>query len=260
LKKKNKRRPAQTVRSAGRRLNFHSFLLPAELLQKFWTNRDQSAQTTCGAASGSRKSEERRIIVMAKSPKGKILSAVTTAELAFVLFTGFSTVKESVPAPSVVTTSENTPVVTESPVPSCLPNMSESIVYQNAEYGFTFALPTDWKGYSIVKSNWQGLAVTGDSGEKVVETGPIISIRNPQWTSKAPTQDIPIMIFTLDQWNALQNEDFHIGASPIGPSELGRNNQYVFALPARYNFAFPKGYEEVESILAGKPLTATQVP
>jgi hypothetical protein len=41
---------------------------------------------------------------------------------------------------------------------------------------------------------------------------------------------------------------------------LGRNNRYVFALPARYNFAFPEGYEEVEKILESKPLEAAQLP
>ena len=40
----------------------------------------------------------------------------------------------------------------------------------------------------------------------------------------------------------------------MGPKELGRNSKYVFALPARYNFAFPTGFEEVEDILAGNPL------
>ena len=62
------------------------------------------------------------------------------------------------------------------------------------------------------------------------------------------------MIFTISQWNALQQDKFHIGAAPIGPSELGRNSRYVFALPARYNFAFPTGYQEVEKILKSNPL------
>ena len=48
------------------------------------------------------------------------------------------------------------------------------------------------------------------------------------------------------------------GAAPINPSELGRNKRYVFALPPRYNFAFPTGYEEVEEILEGKPLEPTK--
>jgi len=64
------------------------------------------------------------------------------------------------------------------------------------------------------------------------------------------------MIFTRAQWNSLQRGDFHIGAAPIGPSELARNSKYVFALPARYNYAFPIGFEEVEIILKNNPLQA----
>jgi len=69
------------------------------------------------------------------------------------------------------------------------------------------------------------------------------------------------MVFTLAQWNSLQKDVFHIGAAPIGPSELGRNNSYVLALPARYNFAFPEGYKDVETILESnpKPLQTTQI-
>jgi hypothetical protein len=52
------------------------------------------------------------------------------------------------------------------------------------------------------------------------------------------------MIFTQKQWQELQQDKFHIGAAPIGPSELGRNSRYVFALPARYNYAYPVGYEK----------------
>ncbi|HAU31921.1 MAG: hypothetical protein XD78_1438 [Desulfotomaculum sp. 46_296] len=103
----------------------------------------------------------------------------------------------------------------------------------------------------MVNSEWTGLAV---GGSQPVETGKLISIRHPQWTEQKPRQDIPIMIFTTSQWNSLQKGDFHIGAAPMGPSELARNTSYVFALPARYNYAFPSGYEEVEKILAAKPL------
>ena len=66
------------------------------------------------------------------------------------------------------------------------------------------------------------------------------------------------MVFTLAQWKALQDLEFSVGAAPIGPSELGRNSKYVFALPARYNYAFPKGFEEVEDIVKNKPLTPTE--
>lgn len=148
--------------------------------------------------------------------------------------------------------------VPSSAEPSTITN-SIAIVYKSAQYGLIFSLPKDWKGYSIVNSQWEGLAIDVEVGEKGVQSGPMISIRSPKWTSKTPTQDIPIMVFTISQWNSLQQGVFHIGAAPINPSELGRNNSYVFALPARYNFAYPARYEEVEMILKGKPLTTTQV-
>lgn len=127
-------------------------------------------------------------------------------------------------------------------------------IYKNMEYGFEFSLPKSWENYQIINGEWEGLAIGSDGNEKVVQSGPIISLRHPEWASDSPRQDIPIMIFTLSQWTALQQQEFHIGAAPIGPKELGRNSKYVFALPARYNFAFPKGYEEVEDILEGNPL------
>ncbi len=128
-----------------------------------------------------------------------------------------------------------------------------SLEYKNAAYGFSFSLPDSWKGYSIVTNTWKGYA-SGVQGDTPAEQGPLISIRHPLWTQEVPRQDIPITIFTLAQWNALQQDAFHIGAAPIGPSELGRNVNYVFALPARYNYAFPSGYEEVGAILKSNPL------
>ena len=128
------------------------------------------------------------------------------------------------------------------------------VVYKNTQYGFHFNLPDSWKGYTISNETWEGLGIDGSQNGKVVETGPLITIRHPQWTAQNQRQDIPIMIFTLSQWNSLQKEEFHIGAAPIGPKELGRNTSYVFALPARYNFAFPTGYEEVEDILNNNAL------
>lgn len=128
-----------------------------------------------------------------------------------------------------------------------------SIIYQNAEYGFSFSLPESWQGYKIINEKWEGFK-PGQQEGNASETGPMISIRHPQWTAQNPRQDIPILVFTLAQWNSLQRDEFHIGAAPMGPKEIGRNNNYVFALPARYNYAFPTGYEEVENILENKPL------
>ncbi len=128
---------------------------------------------------------------------------------------------------------------------------SEALIYKNSQYGFTFSLPSSWHSYTIVDEQWEGLAV---GGSEIVASGPQLLIRHPEWTEQTPRQDIPIMIFTQAQWQELQQEKFHIGAATMGPSELNRNDQYVFALPARYNYEFPTGYEEVENILQNNPL------
>lgn len=129
---------------------------------------------------------------------------------------------------------------------------SEAVLYKNEEYGFSFWLPVTWKGYSVVVSKWTG--ITPPEKGRVVETGPLISIRHPDWREEKQRQDIPIMVFTVSQWNRLQGGEFTIGASPVGPTVLGCSSKYVFALPARYNYAFLEGFEEVERIIAGNPL------
>jgi hypothetical protein len=127
-----------------------------------------------------------------------------------------------------------------------------AIEYRNVQYGFSFSLPASWKGYSIVNDKWEGVLLDSKVDQKF--TGPKILIRHPLWTELSLRQDIPIMIFTLAQWDLVSQEKISLGAAPISPTELGRNDKYVFALPARYNFAFPTGFEEVEKIIASKPL------
>jgi len=129
---------------------------------------------------------------------------------------------------------------------------SSQIVYKNTDFGFTFSLPVSWKGFSIISDQWQGQMIDVADGQKI--TGPKISIRHPLWTAENPRQDIPIMVFTLAEWSLIQKESLSVSAAPIGPGELGRNSQYVFALPARYNFAYQTGFEEVMKIFESKPL------
>jgi hypothetical protein len=132
------------------------------------------------------------------------------------------------------------------------------VEYENKQYGFDFTLPESWKGYKILTDKWEGYSLKESEGGKIVERGPLIYIRHPMWSEINKRQDIPVMVFTLTQWTKLQKEEFHIGAAPIGPKELGRNSSYVFALPARYNYAFPAGYEEVEYILNSNSLKPTE--
>jgi hypothetical protein len=129
--------------------------------------------------------------------------------------------------------------------------LSTSVVYRNSDFGFNFALPNSWKGYSIVENNWEGYPLTVTSTK---QTGVKLLIRNPKWTSVLPYQDIPVMIFTLAQWNSYIAEDFSVSAAPVLASELGRNNLYVFALPPRWDFDYSEGYQEADSIVKSDPL------
>jgi hypothetical protein len=148
------------------------------------------------------------------------------------------------------------------PVETVLPGASTAastdqsvslVEYRNAELGFSFSLPAGWEGFSVQTSQWEGLK-SADQGDQIVEQGRIISIHHPQSTAERPRQEIPIMVFTIPQWEQMQAGAWHVGAAPVNPLELGRNSRYVFALPARYNYAFLEGWEEVEQILQENPL------
>lgn len=136
--------------------------------------------------------------------------------------------------------------------------VSDQIVYRNLAYGFCFELPASWSGYSIVTEQWQGEWL-GDhsqapSGKEL--TGPKILIRHPKWTRALEREDIPIMVFSRAQWKLVEAEQMSVSAAPIGPTELGRNTKYVFALPARYEFDEKKGVEEVVELMQHHRLEA----
>lgn len=127
---------------------------------------------------------------------------------------------------------------------------STDVVYKNTDYGFSVTLPKSWTGFEVIDDVWEGYSLTdGGTNQVMSETGPYIYVRHPAWTDEDPRQDIPVMVFTLKQWADLEADKFHIGAAPFGPGELARNAKYVFALPARYNYAFPTGFEEVEALI-----------
>ena len=141
----------------------------------------------------------------------------------------------------------------EVPTSSSTEQAVSFVEYSDTELGFSISLPVTWEGFSIQESNWEGLK-SGDLGDEIVEQGPIVSLVHPKSTVQQPRQEIPLMVFTIEQWDRMQRGEWHIGAAPIGPLDLGRNSRYVFALPARYNYAFLDGWEEVEQIIQGHPL------
>ena len=174
----------------------------------------------------------------------KVIRLVTVVVVILILIGGYYVFNKKPVSDS------NTPVATSTPTPSPLP-VPLGISYVNAEYSFSISLPETWEGYMVIEDEWEGFEVNSTFEKPAPITGPLISIRHPDWEYKSPRQDIPIMVFTLAQWNDMKADKFHIGAAPINPSEIGRNSKYVFAIPARYNFAYLTGYEEVEQILTG---------
>jgi len=145
-------------------------------------------------------------------------------------------------------------IAAQTPSATPAPQAGPQIEYKNKQYKFCFSLPASWKSYSIVTDQWRGTAINSPQQGQVIARGPIISIRHPLWTAQNPRQDIPIMVFTLRQWKSLQKESFTVSAAPIGPRELGRNHDYVFALPPRFDFTAFTGVEEVDQIVNGAPL------
>ena len=122
--------------------------------------------------------------------------------------------------------------------------------YQNTRYDLTFFLPADWQGYSVLNQQWDAPLHSADYQEVVGnERGPIIVFRNPQWKADRPYQDIPVMVFTRRQWDALHNGRFFPYAGGI-IGEAWHNREYVFGIYSRYNVDDSiGGWEEADEIL-----------
>ena len=125
--------------------------------------------------------------------------------------------------------------------------ISTPLVYRNTQYGFCFLLPESWKGHTLIWEKWGGSPIDDTKGPPI--EGPELRIRNPNWTDEKPYEDIPIMIFTKTQWKLADSDTYSFSAAPIGPSELAHNRRYVFGLPARFDYDFSEGWEEVIALL-----------
>jgi hypothetical protein len=127
---------------------------------------------------------------------------------------------------------------------------TDAVEYTNAKYGFRFSLPSAWKGYTVVTEQWEA----SDAQKGSVERGPMVYIRPPDWTKEDPRQDIPIMVFTLTQWDSVEHGDYFVGGAAIVPGELGRNRKYAFAVSRRVEDSELVGAKEVNEILQHHPL------
>ncbi len=122
------------------------------------------------------------------------------------------------------------------------PSAGLPLRYHNSQYGLTFFLPADWRGYSVVTQQWDGYP-------SQTERGLTIILRHPQWKTNDLYQDIPIMIFTRPQWDKeVHGQFFPYAGGAI--FELWHNQNYVFGLYSRYNFADEvKGWKEAGDII-----------
>lgn len=121
--------------------------------------------------------------------------------------------------------------------------------YRNDQYGFGLELPNSWNGFTVLNSRWEGRDISVNSNGSVTETGPIITLRHPQWTQMSQREDMPIMVFTTAQWTQVESEKVGVSAAPFPPSVLAKNSKYVLALPPRYNYDYKTGYEEVDVLV-----------
>jgi hypothetical protein len=126
------------------------------------------------------------------------------------------------------------------------------IHYQNPEYDLTFLLPASWQGYSVLVQQWDGETYsTATDKTIVVGRGPMITLRHPRWQASAPYQDIPILVFTRSQWDALNHGNLWPSLFAGGTMyELWHSQRFVFAISSRYNAADEvSGWKEVAEIV-----------
>lgn len=209
-----------------------------------------------------------------KAMNKKTIWTIVIVVIAVIVIGGIWNYEKNQTAPYTAPASTSTPVTTPtstatSTTPVTPPSMSTStatgptispngslllpIQYQNTTYGFIFLLPTDWQGFTILQKEWQGI---GEQSGNAVATGTEIIIRNPNWTASDHYEDIPVLVFTVAQWNSYQAGNFSISAAPIPATELNANNKYVFALPPRWDYDYSTGYQEADRIVAEDPLRA----
>jgi len=119
--------------------------------------------------------------------------------------------------------------------------------YQNEEFGFEVILLDSWAKYSVLTESWDGISLDNNSTKY---EGPKITIRNPNWSDNEIWQDIPILVFTKDEWQLIEQRNLNISAAPVGPKKLGENKEYIFALPPRWaGFSDALGQNEAQEII-----------
>ena len=131
--------------------------------------------------------------------------------------------------------------------PSGLP-----VRYHSARYDLTFYLPASWRDYSVwVQQLDDERYSPAEDRQVIVGHTPMITLRHPQWQASAPYQDIPILVFTRAQWDALHHGKLWPSIFAGGVmDELWHSQRFVFAMSSRYNAADEvRDWKEVTEIV-----------
>jgi hypothetical protein len=113
-------------------------------------------------------------------------------------------------------------------------------------------LPDSWRGYSILAESWHGEVYLADKDKDVeIAHGPMIVLRNPLWKRNDEYQDIPIYVFTRQQWTDDKTGQFSAEGAGGVIYELWHNAKYVFGMHSRtfgYNEEL-KDWRKTENIV-----------
>jgi hypothetical protein len=136
----------------------------------------------------------------------------------------------------------DTPIVNDvepvdiSTIATTTPSASSSqVVYKNQKYRFSLDLSKNWEDYI--------------ASETSIKFGTSIILTRLNATTTVA--NIPILAYPIEQWKIWEKNNFegYPTAAPMGPTERGRNMDFVFATAPRYNFNFLDGFQEVEEII-----------
>ena len=104
------------------------------------------------------------------------------------------------------------------------------VVFVSDRYGFSYDLPSQWRGFTVDESRWRSF--TSD------DSGPEITLTYPKDGPPAG-EDITvirILVFTRKQWAEVEHDDFEVSAAGVPPAKAAENSTYVIGLPGRWTF------------------------
>ena len=124
--------------------------------------------------------------------------------------------------------------------------------YHDARYDLTFCLPASWRDYSVSIQQLEDERYSAAKDKPIiVGHTPMITLRHRRWQADAPYQDIPILVYTRVQWDALHHGELWPSVFAGGTmDELWHTERFVFAISSRSNAADKiRGWRETADVV-----------